>query len=342
MLVSRRRLRPGDAGSARPWRCCPRPSPASSTPGRRSCSPAATTTRRSGSASPPSCWSAPGCTSAPGSTASARRCWSATPPSTPCPTSSRRPGRRPPRRRRAHPRRACCGPAMERVRADLARAAGPARSSWPTPSSPAARPASPSATSASAGSARCHPDVFAGVDYVALGHLHGRQADRDDGPLLRLARRAVVQRGRPHQGRPGWSTSSERTRAAVEPVEAPVLRPAGRAARHARGAARRPRAPRRPRRRGARSPSPTPIRPLGGDGAGARQRFPHTLVLRFEPAGVPVGRCAPTPRGSASATTSTCAATSSTTCAAGAGASEPERARAGRGGRGLAARPGRP
>ena len=66
------------------------------------------------------------------------------------------------------------------------------------------------------------------------------------------------------------------------------VRPVRRAARHARGAARRP-APTRARSRpGARSPSPTPVRPLGAMER-VRQRFPHTLVLQFEDAGVQVG-----------------------------------------------------
>ena len=109
--------------------------------------------------------------------------------------------RRPARRRRAHPRRRAARPRWSGS-APTWPAAGPApgRSSWPTPSSSAARPATPSATSASAASSAVHPDVFAGVDYVALGHLHGRQRDQRDGPLLRLPRGPVLQRGRPPQG----------------------------------------------------------------------------------------------------------------------------------------------
>ena len=66
--------------------------------------------------------------------------------------------------------------AMRRVRADLAArprrhpfgGAGPRVRRRAAPP-----PASPSATSASAGSAWCPRSVFDGVDYTALGHLHG-------------------------------------------------------------------------------------------------------------------------------------------------------------------------
>ena len=69
--------------------------------------------------------------------------------------------------------------AMLRVRADLAGRAAPARSCSPTRSWPAPQPATPSATSASAESRWSRPAVFDGVDYAALGHLHGRHTLTD-------------------------------------------------------------------------------------------------------------------------------------------------------------------
>ena len=43
------------------------------------------------------------------------------------------------------------------------------------------------------GVAMVHPRVFDGTDYVALGHLHGRQQISETRPLLRLTRRDVLQ-----------------------------------------------------------------------------------------------------------------------------------------------------
>ena len=84
----------------------------------------------------------------------------------------RRPGRaaRPRRRARAG-RWPASGPTSP--------AGAPARSCSPTRGSPAASPATASATSAWAGSGRCRPSLFDGVDYTALGHLHGAQRLRE-------------------------------------------------------------------------------------------------------------------------------------------------------------------
>ena len=68
--------------------------------------------------------------------------------------------------------------AMAAVRADLGAASAPAvRGHGSCLRHRRRDAATPSATSASAGWRRCRPTVFDGVDYVALGHLHGRQQD---------------------------------------------------------------------------------------------------------------------------------------------------------------------
>ena len=46
------------------------------------------------------------------------------------------------------------------------------------------------------------PEVFAGADYTALGHLHGRQEVAPGRPLQRFAGGDVVLRVEPHQGQP--------------------------------------------------------------------------------------------------------------------------------------------
>ena len=81
--------------------------------------------------------------------------------------------------RRSH--EAALAAAMGRVRGDLAARSPGTRSVVLAHAFVAGRrsPASPSATSASAASRACRPALFDGVDYVALGHLHGApDADR--------------------------------------------------------------------------------------------------------------------------------------------------------------------
>ena len=76
----------------------------------------------------------------------------------------------------------------------------PGRSCSRTRSSPADSRASPSATSASAASPGSPRRCFDGVDYAALGHLHGAQTLTRAGPLQRVAARLLLLRGRPDQG----------------------------------------------------------------------------------------------------------------------------------------------
>ena len=250
-----------------------------------------------------SCSSAPGCTCAPRlADVGAPGAASATPPVLPAALPRAGPGRADAAgRRRAHPRRRAAAPRWSGCAPTWRRGAARPRSSWPTRSSPAGRPASPSATSASAGSARCHPDVFAG------------RRLRRPGPPARAASRSAT--GVRYSGSPVALSFSEadhtkgvlarRPRPAAPPASTPSRRRSRGPCAVLRGtlerAARRPAPTAAPRRPGARSPSPTRS---GRSGAmeRVRRRFPHTLVLRFDPQGAHGRRCAPTPRGSASAT----------------------------------------
>ena len=117
-----------------------------------------------------------------------------------------------------------------------------------------------------------------GVDYVALGHLHGRQQLARGGPLLRVAAGVLLLRGRRTSRGPGWSSSGRGGLERIDAVDAPVPRPLA----VLRGAARRPavatRRSRARRRRGARSPSPTTSGPAEAMDR-LRARFPHALEL---------------------------------------------------------------
>ena len=126
--------------------------------------------------------------------------------------------------------RAVLGGGDARVRADLAGAGrAPGRWSSRTPSSPVASRATASATSPSAASASVPAATFAGIDYAALGHLHGAQqlADgvRYSGSPLAYSfseehhRKAVLLVDLPAAPAP---------RPCVEPVPTPVERPLAR------------------------------------------------------------------------------------------------------------------
>ena len=301
--------------------------------GARSCCRAATTTPRAGSGSPATCWRGPVCTSAPRPRRSA------------CPVvvagvavhalpylepSAAAETLGPPSATHAGVLRA----AMARVEADLATRGAP-RWSWPTPSSPAGPPATASATSASAGSSAV-PRRLRRRAYAALGHLHGRQQlserVRYSGSPLAMS---FSEAGTPRV--PGWSTSPRRG-SSVEAVEAPVERPLACCAATSTTCWPTP-------------PSPRPSGLVPGDPhrpgapAGAmdrlRPRFPHALVLRWEPQGARGAGRAATPRGSTAATTSTSAATSSPTSAAVTAPTAGGAGGAARGARGLAGRAGR-
>ncbi|NYG08545.1 exonuclease SbcD [Phycicoccus badiiscoriae] len=134
-----------------------------------------------------------------------------------------------------------------------------------------------------------HPEVFGGADYVALGHLHGRQrvsegARYSGSPVPLSFSEAGHTKG-------SWLVDIEAsgdgdTVVRVEAVDAPVARPLA----VLRGdidllltdPALTP-----AERAWCQVTLTDPIRPLGAMEQ-LRRRFPHTLVLQFDPQGAPV------------------------------------------------------
>ena len=203
---------------------------------------------------------------------------------------------------------------MRRVRADLAaRAAAPARWCWPTRSSPAApRPASQRARHQRRRRLRwCRPSVFDGVDYAALGHLHGRaHADRA-GALQRLPARLLLLRGRPRARAPGWSTSAPTGVDAREFVDGPGPPRAGPAARRARRPARRPAPCRRTRTHWVQATLTDAARPAQADGAAARAASRTPWCSASRPTGALAVRLPAAPHRRRAAATTTSPSTSS-------------------------------
>jgi exonuclease SbcD len=129
-----------------------------------------------------------------------------------------------------------------------------------------------------------HPRVFDGVDYVALGHLHGRQRVGDDlrysgSPVALSFSEAAHTKG-------SWLVDLDDSGAHVEPVDAPVPRPLAvlrgdlddlladpAYARHEQA--------------WCQVTLTDPVRPLGAMEK-VRRRFPHALVLQLDPQGAPV------------------------------------------------------
>ncbi|SDO93889.1 Exodeoxyribonuclease I subunit D [Pedococcus dokdonensis] len=129
-----------------------------------------------------------------------------------------------------------------------------------------------------------HPKVFAGADYVALGHLHGRQRVQETvrysgSPIPLSFSEADHTKG-------SWLVDLTDSEVRVEAVDAPVQRPLA----VLRGdidllltdpaltAA---------ERAWCQVTLTDPVRPLGAMEQ-LRRRFPHTLVLQFDPQGAPV------------------------------------------------------
>ena len=129
-----------------------------------------------------------------------------------------------------------------------------------------------------------HPKVFAGTDYVALGHLHGRQRVADGvrysgSPVPLSFSEASHTKG-------SWLVDLSESGVSVEAVDAPVERPLA----VLRGdidllltdPALTP-----AERSWCQVTLTDPVRPLGAMEQ-LRRRFPHTLVLQFDPQGAPV------------------------------------------------------
>ncbi len=129
-----------------------------------------------------------------------------------------------------------------------------------------------------------HPRVYEGVDYVALGHLHGRQVVE---PSMRYSGSPLALSFSEWDHRKGsWLVDLTEAGVGVEQVEAPVERPL----RLLRGDLDDLLAD--PRHVDAESAwcqvtLTDPVRPLGAMDR-IRRRFPHALVLQFDPQGVPV------------------------------------------------------
>lgn len=128
-----------------------------------------------------------------------------------------------------------------------------------------------------------HPRVFGGIDYVALGHLHGRQQVREGvrysgSPVPLSFSEAGHTKG-------SWLVDLDGPEVRVEAVDAPVERPLA----VLRGdidllltdPALTP-----AERSWCQVTLTDPVRPLGAMEQ-LRRRFPHTLVLQFDPQGAP-------------------------------------------------------
>ena len=98
--------------------------------------------------------------------------------------------------------------AMDRVRRDLATRSPGTRSVVVAHAFVAGGQPSESERDISVGGvARVATSVLDGVDYAALGHLHGAQTLTRAGPLQRVAARLLLLRARADARVPGWSTS---------------------------------------------------------------------------------------------------------------------------------------
>jgi exonuclease SbcD len=175
--------------------------------------------------------------------------------------------------------------AMERVRADLA--TRPVRSSVVM----AHAFVTGGATSESerdisvGGVSAVHPDVFAGVDYAALGHLHGPQQISD---TVRYSGSPVaLSFSEANHTKASFLVDLSGAQPRVSPLAAPVMRPV----RRLRGTLEELLSD--PRHTPAESAwcqitLTDAVRPLGAMER-VQRRFPHALVLQFEDVGVQVG-----------------------------------------------------
>jgi DNA repair protein SbcD/Mre11 len=130
-----------------------------------------------------------------------------------------------------------------------------------------------------------HPDVFAGIDYAALGHLHGPQLI--SGTVRYSGSPVALSFSEADQTKASFLLDLSERAPRVTSIEAPVLRPV----RRLRGTLEELLSD--PRHRAAESAwcqvtLTDAIRPLGAMER-VQQRFPHALVLQFEDVGVQVG-----------------------------------------------------
>jgi exonuclease SbcD len=175
--------------------------------------------------------------------------------------------------------------AMGRVRADLATRAG-SRSVVMAHAFVTGGATSESERDISVGGVSAvHPDVFDGVDYAALGHLHGPQAINE---TVRYSGSPVaLSFSEASHHKASWLLDLSEPAPQARAIEAPVVRPV----RRLRGTLEELLAD--PRLCEAESAwcqvtLTDAIRPLGAMER-VQQRFPHALVLQFEDVGVQVG-----------------------------------------------------
>jgi exonuclease SbcD len=171
--------------------------------------------------------------------------------------------------------------AMDRVRQDLAQQPAGTRSLVAAHAFVVGGEASDSERDISVGGVGSVPaGVFSGVDYVALGHLHGRQRITD---TVRYSGSPLTYSFSEHRHTKGsWLVDLDASGVRlVEPIAAPVPRPLAllrgrlddllRDAAHAEA-----------ERAWCQVTLTDPVRPREAM-ARLRERFPHTLVLSFEP-----------------------------------------------------------
>ena len=129
-----------------------------------------------------------------------------------------------------------------------------------------------------------HPRVFADVDYAALGHLHRPQQVT---PTVRYSGSPVaLSFSEAGHAKGSWMVDVDGARVQVEPVDAPVPRPLGVLRGDLAELLSDPRHTRH-EQSWCQVTLTDPVRPLGAMDQ-IRRRFPHTLVLQFDPQGAPV------------------------------------------------------
>jgi exonuclease SbcD len=129
-----------------------------------------------------------------------------------------------------------------------------------------------------------HPRVFGGSDYVALGHLHGRQRVSESvrysgSPIALSFSEAGHTKG-------SWLVDVDDSGVRVLAVDAPVERPLSVLRGDLESLLSDP-AHAGAERAWCQVTLTDPVRPLGAMEQ-VRRRFPHTLVLQFDPQGAPV------------------------------------------------------
>jgi exonuclease SbcD len=134
------------------------------------------------------------------------------------------------------------------------------------------------------GVAMVHPRVFDGTDYVALGHLHGRQ--QIDETVRYSGSPVAMSFSEASHTKGSWVVDLDASGVRVEQLEAPVLRPLAVLRGELADLLERP-DHRHAETSWCQVTLTDAVRPLGAMEQ-LRRRFPHTLSLQFDPQGAPV------------------------------------------------------